>query len=847
MKKNLLFVSAVLIMIITACNNPFFPEKNGQGVTLFTEKEGQGITLDNSAPEVPVITIDQTDAECTELVLTQGEDAVLIVSVKGDEDDFSYQWYSNTENSNEGGTLIEGATDPDFKLPTDEPGTTYYYVVITNKRNGKTTTSKPVKVTVNENTPPAVYTIEIYISGEEPGDTLTVSPDSGSEGDTITLTYAVADTAFYNLIGFSGVTTAITSVNSAGSGERTYAVNAADVSNGVITIIAVFTHTDLELDPITFANDTEHIIKTYGDAAFTNAVAAEYNGNGAITYSSSDTTVATVDGSGQVTILKAGSAIITAEKSADAVYAYAQTNYKLTVEPKPVTITGLSASNKQYDGATTVTISGTAVINGLINGDTVTVSAGTASFENANIGNGKTVTFSGYSLSGADAGNYSLSTLPTMTANITVKSVTISVGAPNRTLIPFNSGSDTQYDTTATFTVTLSGLIGSDTVTVGLATNSYGLSLSNNTGIGSSGTVTITYNGTATVAQTSAVSTGLNISGNANYTLSGTPAVSAVIIDGQSASRAIPVTQSNITAFNTYANTTSGLTRHYKLTQNITLASNWTVINGSFTGSFDGQGYTISNPTTGNGMFSYIGAGGIIRNTGFIGVSVSHYSSSPLGNATYSGGVVGYNNGTVQNCYATGSVSGSGGYAGYGGGVVGYNYGTVQNCYATGSVSGSGGYAGYGGGVVGYNYGTVQNCYATGSVSGSGSSYAGYGGGVVGRNNSDSSTVRNCVALNPSVTSSTFVGRVVASNSGTLTNNYAQSSMTVKYSWNGSTGTNKTLDKGRAKEDGEDIYWALYHDQEFWSSTRMMGWDFTNVWQWSTSIQLPILRGVGGQ
>ena len=78
----------------------------------------------------------------------------------------------------------------------------------------------------------------------------------------------------------------------------------------------------------------------------------------------------------------------------------------------------------------------------------------------------------------------------------------------------------------------------------------------------------------------------------------------------------------------------------------------------------------------------------------------------------------GFNDGTIENCYNTGDVSGTGtssyGYV-YAGGVCGRNTGTIENCYNTGEVSGTGtstdGCA-YVGGVCGRNYyGTIQNCY----------------------------------------------------------------------------------------------------------------------------------------
>ncbi|OXU15757.1 GLUG domain protein [Sedimentisphaera salicampi] len=69
----------------------------------------------------------------------------------------------------------------------------------------------------------------------------------------------------------------------------------------------------------------------------------------------------------------------------------------------------------------------------------------------------------------------------------------------------------------------------------------------------------------------------------------------------------------------------------------------------------------------------------------------------------------GYNyNGTIEKCYATGSVSGSDNSR-YFGGLCGKNsWGTITNCYATGDVSGR-----YSlGGLCGYNYrGTIENCY----------------------------------------------------------------------------------------------------------------------------------------
>lgn len=180
------------------------------------------------------------------------------------------------------------------------------------------------------------------------------------------------------------------------------------------------------------------------------------------------------------------------------------------------------------------------------------------------------------------------------------------------------------------------------------------------------------------------------------------------------------------------------------LTGDITLTGEWTPIGNyenRYTGTFDGNGHTITGLTVnqkerGNvGLIGYLGSGGKVQNLTLENVNLN-------GNL-YVGGVVGYsNNGTVTACTASGSINGKE----YVGGIVGSNYlGTVTACYNTSStVNGSyliGGVVGqnnkgivtacynasgsiYGevtvGGVVGDNYtGTVTACYW--------SNYAGYG------------------------------------------------------------------------------------------------------------------------
>ena len=179
----------------------------------------------------------------------------------------------------------------------------------------------------------------------------------------------------------------------------------------------------------------------------------------------------------------------------------------------------------------------------------------------------------------------------------------------------------------------------------------------------------------------------------------------------------------------------------------------------SYTGTFDGQGYTISglyfnNPTSSYvGLFGSIGANGKISN---VGVLDSYFQFSELG-----GGVCGVNHGTVRDCRNTGSVRGFGSI----GGVCGFNEkgGIIENSFNEGTVSGTGDNVQQVGGVCGYNNGTIKSCYNTASVSGQNSV-----GGVCGFNSSG--IITNCFNEG-TVSGQTFVGGVCGNGCGVTTTN----------------------------------------------------------------------------
>ena len=244
----------------------------------------------------------------------------------------------------------------------------------------------------------------------------------------------------------------------------------------------------------------------------------------------------------------------------------------------------------------------------------------------------------------------------------------------------------------------------------------------------------------------------------ANYVNSGNTSVHAVLTAN------IVVNTGVLQSDGTLADDTSGF-------------KSWTPIGYSdlriYTGTFDGQGHTISglyfndDGTDYVGLFGRVGNGGSVSNVGVVDSYCNGYD--------YVGGVCGENrSGTVTNCYYTGAVTASGDYA-YVGGVCGHNEGTVTSCYHTSTVTASNNYA-YVGGVCGYNEGTVTNSYHTGTVTAAGNSA--WVGGVCGMN---SSTITNCYHTGAVTATGNLseIGGVCGDNWNTTTNCYFDSTVYI--------------------------------------------------------------------
>lgn len=235
-----------------------------------------------------------------------------------------------------------------------------------------------------------------------------------------------------------------------------------------------------------------------------------------------------------------------------------------------------------------------------------------------------------------------------------------------------------------------------------------------------------------------------------------------------------------------------------------------------FTGTFDGQNYTIGNLTINRPASENVGLIGaanaaVVRNVGLVSANVTGLNNvgtllgfNELGTITNSyatgsltssgqniGGLIGWSNGTITSSHAEVGVSGSGGFVG---GLVGVNVngGTVSNSYATGSVAG----ADIVGGLVGINWTAATNySYALGSVSASGNAGNGRAGGLAGQNYSNG-TIGTSYAAGSVVgnDSSNRVGGLVGWNeSGTLTDNHWNSDVKAVGVGSGAPGSSTGL------------------------------------------------------
>lgn len=241
----------------------------------------------------------------------------------------------------------------------------------------------------------------------------------------------------------------------------------------------------------------------------------------------------------------------------------------------------------------------------------------------------------------------------------------------------------------------------------------------------------------------------------------------------------------------------------------------------SFSGSFIGNGYTISGLWMESEDINNRGLFGSITQAGTVSNLVVEVAERGISGGMYIGGLAGFNAGTIVNCVVKLNSSGNSVVSGVfcTGGLVGYNEGYIRQSYSTVKVEGTTNTEGDGydtGGLVGSNNGSITNCYATGEVQG-----VGYVGGLVGFNESD---IFHAYALG-TVSGPTGVGGLVGGQSNP-TGNIANSFFTDAGSDNGF---------GALKTSNEMKDPSTFVDN---------GWDFHYAWGIDTNPQNPFNAGL---
>jgi len=219
----------------------------------------------------------------------------------------------------------------------------------------------------------------------------------GSGGDgRVRLTYTVAATP---TITGAATATAFTTTYGTASSSQTFNISGANMSAGItvtpptgfeVSTSSTFaSNVGTSISPITVgASGTIASTPIYVRLAANAAVLGTYNSQNIVLSSTGATAVN----------------IVTASTGN-------------SVTAKGLTITGLTAQNKNWDNTTTASVTGTAAFSGLISGDSSLTPGGsvTWAFADANVGTNKTLNRTGsYTVSSS---NYSL-TQPTLTASI---------------------------------------------------------------------------------------------------------------------------------------------------------------------------------------------------------------------------------------------------------------------------------------------------------------------------------------------------------------------------------------------------------------------------------------------
>ena len=382
----------------------------------------------------------------------------------------TYQW-------TKGGNNITGATSSTYSY-TPANGDVIACVMTANNacQTSSSATSNAITETVNAT------------------NTINLTSSAGTNAQTISFNAAIANITY--------ATTSATGASFAGlpSGVSANWVSNVVTISGTPTVTGTFNYTITLTGGcgIVTANGTI-IVNTiaptfglftvasqnYGASSFA-LTAPTSNSSGSFTYTSSNTSVATISGT-ILTIVGAGTSTITASQAASGNYTTGSTTATLTVNKATLTITAVNQSVTYGTAASTVTSAGSYALTGFVNGDNASVISGFVTYSTtytattAAATSGVTIT---PIISGLYASNYAFSA---ENGTVTIGKATLNITASNQTVTYGTSVATV----TGAGSYTSSGFLNSDNSSVVSGSVTYTTTYTATTAIGASG-ITIT-------------------------------------------------------------------------------------------------------------------------------------------------------------------------------------------------------------------------------------------------------------------------------------------------------------------------------------------------------------------
>lgn len=244
----------------------------------------------NGTPFTVTVTVNPAPVNTTPLVSSVvclgGAPTVLSVALNSTTGNPTYQWYSNTTNSNTGGVLLSSETNSTFSPPSTTLGILYYYCVITLSSGGCANFSSNVaSVTVNPQ--PTITTqpnpTQSVCTGTAPPTALTVAYSGGvGTGSYQWYSNATNSTSGGNLI--TGATNATYSPPAVGTAGTYYFYVIITLSgNGCNSITSNVAEIQVFADPTITAQPLASQTLCQGATPTQLSVTAT-GGNGAFTY-----------------------------------------------------------------------------------------------------------------------------------------------------------------------------------------------------------------------------------------------------------------------------------------------------------------------------------------------------------------------------------------------------------------------------------------------------------------------------------------------------------------------------------------------------------------------------------